>query len=139
VQAQPAECGQAGAALSESGVAGLQDRSSRPQACPRRTPAELVERVGRTTVSRLLVRLKLDKAKMLEPQTPVVRYEHAAPGDMLHLDIAKELSWGTRIPETEIAEILLATAIHPSVQFFRPMVNGTYRYSLGDGRENGRD
>ena len=92
----------------ESGVAGLQDRSSRPQACPRHTPAELVERVealrrerwtgvriaqatglSRATVSRLLVRLKLNKAKMLEPPIPVVRYEHAAPGDMLHLDIKK--------------------------------------------------
>ena len=92
----------------EAGVAGLQDRTSRPQTCPRRTPAELVERVealrrerwtgvriaqatglSRATVSRILTRLKLNRAKMLEPPIPVIRYEHAAPGDMLHLDIKK--------------------------------------------------
>ena len=26
---------------------------------------------------------------MLEPKTPIVRYEHAAPGDLLHIDIKK--------------------------------------------------
>ncbi len=26
---------------------------------------------------------------MLEPQIPIVRYEHAAPGDLLHIDIKK--------------------------------------------------
>jgi len=43
--------------------------------------------LSRATVSRILTRLKLNKVKMLEPQIPVVRYEHAAPGDLLHLDI----------------------------------------------------
>jgi transposase InsO family protein len=92
----------------EGGVTELRDRSSRPQRMPRSTPAELVERVGRlrrerwtgvriaqatglsrATVSRLLTRLKLNKGKMLEPQVPIVRYEHAAPGDLLHIDIKK--------------------------------------------------
>jgi transposase InsO family protein len=45
--------------------------------------------LSRATVSRILVRLKLNKVKMLEPQVPVVRYEHAAPGDLLHIDIKK--------------------------------------------------
>src|SRR6202044_3417999 len=44
---------------------------------------------NRATGSRILVRLKLKKVKMLEPQVSVVRYEHAAPGDMLHIDIKK--------------------------------------------------
>jgi len=39
--------------------------------------------------SRILTRLKLNKAKMLEPKIPIVRYEHAAPGDLLHIDIKK--------------------------------------------------
>jgi transposase InsO family protein len=92
----------------EAGVAGLQDRSSRPQRSPRSTSEELVQRVAglrrerwtgvriaqatslsRATVSRILTRLKLNKARMLEPQVPVVRYEHVAPGDLLHLDIKK--------------------------------------------------
>ena len=79
-----------------------------PQRSPRRSSAELIERVerlrrerwtgvriaqatglSRATVSRILTRLKLNKAKMLEPQVPIVRYEHAAPGDLLHLDIKK--------------------------------------------------
>ncbi len=45
--------------------------------------------LSRATVSRILTRLKLNKAKMLEPQVPIVRYEHAAPGDLVHLDIKK--------------------------------------------------
>jgi transposase InsO family protein len=45
--------------------------------------------LSRATVSRILVRLKLNKAKMLEPQAPIVRYEHPTPGDLLHIDIKK--------------------------------------------------
>jgi transposase InsO family protein len=45
--------------------------------------------LSRATVSRILTRLKLNKAKMLEPQIPIVRYAHAPPGDMLHIDIKK--------------------------------------------------
>jgi transposase InsO family protein len=92
----------------ESGVSGLVDRSSRPERSPRHTSAELIERVhrlrrerwtgvriaqatglSRATVSRILTRLTLNKTGMLEPQVPIVRYEHAAPGDMLHIDIKK--------------------------------------------------
>jgi transposase InsO family protein len=92
----------------EAGVAGLQDRSSRPRRCPRSTPSALLARVealrrerwtgvriaqatglSRATVSRILTRLKLNRAKHLEPRVPIVRYEHAAPGDLLHIDIKK--------------------------------------------------
>ena len=45
--------------------------------------------LSRATVSRILVRLKLNKVKMLEPQVPIVRYEHPLPGDLLHVDIKK--------------------------------------------------
>jgi transposase InsO family protein len=90
------------------GLAGLRDRSSRPHRSPRCTSAELINRVeclrrerwtgvriaqtttlSRSTVSRILTRLKLNKARMLEPAVPIVRYEHAAPGDLLHIDIKK--------------------------------------------------
>ena len=92
----------------ESGLDGLRDRSSRPNRSPRSIPLELVERiealrrerwtgvriaqaacVSRATVSRILVRLKLNKGKMLQPQIPILRYEHPAPGDLLHIDIKK--------------------------------------------------
>lgn len=92
----------------EGGVAALQDRSSRPRLSPRLTSPEQVARVellrrerwtgvriaqatrlSRATVSRILTRLKLNKGKMLDPVVPVLRYEHAAPGDMLHIDIKK--------------------------------------------------
>jgi hypothetical protein len=75
---------------------------------PRSAPAELVQRVealrrerwtgvriaqttglSRATVSRVLVRLKLNQSKMLQPQIPVLRYEHPTPGDLLHIDIKK--------------------------------------------------
>jgi transposase InsO family protein len=92
----------------EAGRDGLSDRSSRPRRSPRLTGSELVQRVellrrerwtgvriaqatglSRATVSRILVRLKLNKAKMLEPQAPILRYEHPTPGDLLHIDIKK--------------------------------------------------
>ena len=92
----------------QGGPTALQDRSSRPHRSPRSVDLELVERVeqfrrerwtgvrisqatglSRATVSRILTRLKLNKARMLEPKIPIVRYEHAAPGDLLHIDIKK--------------------------------------------------
>lgn len=40
-------------------------------------------------VSRVLRRLKLNRICDLEPRLPANRYEHAAPGDLLHLDIKR--------------------------------------------------
>jgi transposase InsO family protein len=37
----------------------------------------------------VLRRLKLNRIRDIEPQLPPNRYEHAAPGDMLHLDIKR--------------------------------------------------
>ena len=90
------------------GTAGLRDRSSRPQRlrCP--TSPQLILQVEQlrrlrwtacriaaathlspATVSRILQRLKLNRIRDLEPASPVIRYEHEAPGDLLHLDIKK--------------------------------------------------
>jgi len=90
------------------GVAGLHDRSSRPHRSPARTPVPLAEQiavlrrqrrtggeiaaiVGRSkaTVFRILTRLGMNRLKSLEPAEPVRRYERAAPGEMLHIDIKK--------------------------------------------------
>jgi len=92
----------------KDGIDGLRDRSSRPHRSPRRTPDQLRSQVealrrqrwtgvriakatglSRATVSRILVSLKLNKIRMLEPVRPVVRYEHPAAGDLLHIDIKK--------------------------------------------------
>jgi len=92
----------------DHGVAGLNDRSSRPHRSPRGTPKErimeieqlrrqrwtgvrIAHRLGlsQATVSRVLRRLKLNRIRHIEPQLPPNRYEHAAPGDLLHLDIKR--------------------------------------------------
>jgi transposase InsO family protein len=92
----------------ELGAEGLGDRSSRPHRLRRPTPTELVTHVemlrrqrwtglriaqqtglSRATVSRILRRLRLSRIRDLEPKLPVQRYEHARPGDLLHLDIKK--------------------------------------------------
>jgi len=92
----------------DHGVAGLKDRSSRPHRSPRGTSKEKIIEIeqlrrqrwtgvriaqhlqlSRATVSRVLRRLKLNRIRDLEPQLPPNRYEHAAPGDMLHLDIKR--------------------------------------------------
>ena len=88
------------------GLSGLRDRSSRPLHSPRRTSAELIALViglrrqlrpayhiaqathlSPATVSRILRRAHLNRWRHLHPAPPVVRYEHPAPGDLLHLDI----------------------------------------------------
>jgi transposase InsO family protein len=45
--------------------------------------------VSESTVSRVLSRAGLSKLSDLEPAEPVVRYEHEAPGDLLHIDTKK--------------------------------------------------
>lgn len=45
--------------------------------------------LSRVKVSRILVRFRLNKVKMLEPAQPEVRYEHPEPRDLMHIDIKK--------------------------------------------------
>ncbi|KEZ75953.1 integrase catalytic subunit [Salinisphaera hydrothermalis C41B8] len=90
------------------GWAGLWDRSCRPHRCPHRTSGAQQARirrlrrqrriysaitrqtgVPRATVARVLQRASLNRLSALEPSPPVRRYEHDAPGDLLHLDIKK--------------------------------------------------
>jgi transposase InsO family protein len=86
----------------------LHDRSSAPRRCPRRTPDPQVREIERlrrermtgpaiaqalgmapSTVGAVLRRLGLGKLANLDPKPAVVRYEHSAPGEMIHLDIKK--------------------------------------------------
>jgi transposase InsO family protein len=90
------------------GERGLLDRSSRPVRCPRGLSVEeqhalealrrqrwplwrIAMQAGRgvATVSRCMKRLGLSRLKSLEPPVPVVRYERAAAGELLHIDTKK--------------------------------------------------
>jgi transposase InsO family protein len=102
----------------EHGVAGMQDRSSRPLSCPHQTtarrerrvvglrvsrrwgPARIAYHLGMhpSTVHRILTRYRCLRLTWTDPATgaplcaqrrQVVRYEHAAPGDLIHVDIKK--------------------------------------------------
>ena len=92
----------------EDGVAGLEDRSSRPHRSPRQTPAGVVHRILKlrrhrltaweisaqlsvpaSTVSQWLRRQGVGRLRDLEPKPPVQRYERASPGEILHLDTKK--------------------------------------------------
>ncbi len=91
-----------------AGRNGWRDLSSRPHRCPRQTSAPLVQqilalrrqrwtavRIAQTTdcspatISRILRRHKLSRVRDLQPVLPVRRYEHAHPGDLLHIDTKK--------------------------------------------------
>jgi transposase InsO family protein len=100
------------------GVAGLQDRSSRPHSSPSRTSMVREEvvlriraeaRVGRDevadrtgvaarTVSRILARHGVPRLALLDPmtgellrssKTTAVRYERERPGELVHMDVKK--------------------------------------------------
>ena len=90
------------------GAAGLADRSSRPRRSPtalRRTPRRQIARLRRrrrsslyiarhlglplSTVVRVQRQLGLNRLARLETPRPVVRYERARPGELLHLDVKK--------------------------------------------------
>ena len=100
------------------GEAGLADRSSRPHTSPRRTAAEVEDRiidlrsrerrgpawigaelgVPPRTVSRVLVRRGQPRLAALDPMTgevlraskaTAVRYERSRPGELVHMDVKK--------------------------------------------------
>jgi len=93
------------------GQAGLVDRPSVPTYSPRRTaaqveqriitlrrrerlgPARIAARLGlpASTVHRVLVRYQLNRLAWLDRPTgrPIRRYEHPRPGDLVHLDVKK--------------------------------------------------
>jgi transposase InsO family protein len=86
----------------------LHDRSSAPARCPHRLPTAVVARIEelrrqgmtgpqievalgipRSTVGAVLRRLGLGRLSALEEKPPVVRYERAAPGELIHIDTKK--------------------------------------------------
>jgi transposase InsO family protein len=94
--------------FTREGINGLRDRSSRPQRCPKVTAEALQVAVvalrrhrltfaqiasqlslSRSTVSRICRRAGLSRLSQLEPAPQYPRYERAAPGELLHLDVKK--------------------------------------------------
>lgn len=95
----------------QQGEPGMADRSSRPRSSPGRTPARTEPRIIKvrlarrwgpvrigfllglapSTVHRALARYGMARLAHLDRATsrPVRRYEHAAPGDLMHVDIKK--------------------------------------------------
>jgi transposase InsO family protein len=90
------------------GLAGLQDRTSRPHRLHQPTPQAIIDRiealrrrrltgqaiasetgVSPATVSRVLKRLGLNRLSALEPADPPRRYQRDRPGELIHIDIKK--------------------------------------------------
>ena len=86
----------------------LHDRSSAPARCPHRLPAETLAEIdrlrrqrmtgpqiaqslglARSTVGAVLHQLGLGRLSALDPKPPAVRYERAAPGELIHVDTKK--------------------------------------------------
>jgi transposase InsO family protein len=95
----------------ERGRAGMQDRSSRPRRLPTKTAQPTVRKIVHvrlkrrlgpvgiagelgmpaSTVHAVLVRCRINRLAHVDRITgePVRRYEHAQPGDLLHVDVKK--------------------------------------------------
>jgi transposase InsO family protein len=90
------------------GERGMRDRSSRPVEMPTGMPDELKARVeqlrrqrwtyeriaaalgrSRAAVARVAKERGVSRLDRLDPREPVVRYERAEPGELVHLDIKK--------------------------------------------------
>jgi transposase InsO family protein len=97
--------------FAQRGVAGMQDRSSRPHHSPNKTPEALKRRIvalrwrkrmgpvqiagqlgiAPSTVHAVLVRCRVNRLSFITRVTgePVHRYEHDYPGSMIHVDVTK--------------------------------------------------
>lgn len=110
-QVSPATAARWARRYRELGPSGMSDRSSRPHTSPRRTPTRTERRIIKirvlrrfgpariayllglhpSTVHRVLTRYRLARLTHLDRATARVirRYEHPAPGDLIHVDVKK--------------------------------------------------
>src|SRR3954466_1800204 len=119
------------------GLAGLRDRSSRPDHLRQPTPQATVDRiealrrqrltgkaiaaetgVSAATVSRVLERLGLNRLSALEPAEPPRRYQRERPGELIHIDIKKlsvsSTGSATASPATGLAKATAAASVGSS-------------------------
>src|SRR5512145_2623449 len=101
-------CGSGWLAIAPKAKRGCGDRSSRPRRSPRQLPPALERRIARlraqrrtglqiadtlrlplSTVGDVLRRLGLGRLPPLVSRPPIVRYERATPGELLHIDVKK--------------------------------------------------
>jgi transposase InsO family protein len=95
----------------DEGVAGLEDRSSRPRSCPHQTPARIERRIvalrqsrklgparlagivglPASTVHRVLVRHGINRLRWMDRPTGRIirRIETSRPGELVHVDVKK--------------------------------------------------
>ena len=110
-QVSPTTAARWAARYRDRGELGMVDRSSRPLRSPRRTPTRIERRIIKvrvtrrwgpariayllglhpSTVYRVLARYRLARLSWLDRATGRVvrRYEHEAPGDLVHVDIKR--------------------------------------------------
>ncbi len=95
----------------DEGRAGMHDRPSAPHRQPNRTPAPVVRKIvhlrwkqrlgpveiadrlamASSTVHAVLTRCRINRLTHIDRATgePIRRYEHPAPGDLIHVDVKK--------------------------------------------------
>ena len=141
------------------GLAGMADRCSRPHRQPNRTPTpvvrkivhlrwkhrlgpvEIADRVGvaSSTVHAVLVRCRLNRLSHLDRVTgePIRRYEHARPGDLLHVDVKKlgnvPDGGGWRyVGRTQGGKNRAATAGKPRTKHHNPLIGTAFVHTVLD-------
>ena len=145
----------------DHGLSGLQDRSSRPLRSPKRTSKAREKQVialrkerriydriadqtglSRATVGRILVRHGLNRWRDLEPAEPVIRYERARPGELIHMDIKKLGKFqrvGHRITGDRTGQSnLRANGNGPGWEFVHVAVDDHSRIAFSQVRESER-
>ena len=136
----------------EAGADGLEDRSSAPHRQPRRTTPELERRIcavrrsagfgphriawalglARSTVYAVLRALRCSTASTAcrpREQASTLRYEHPAPGDLLHLDVKKLGRMLPRAADTACTAAPRATPRTRGLDYLHVAVDDHSRYA----------
>jgi transposase InsO family protein len=141
------------------GPSGMNDRSSRPHHRPNRTQAPMVRRIvhlrwkqrlgpveigdrlgmASSTVHAVLVRCGLNRLTHIDRATgePIRRYEHARPGDLIHVDVKKlgkvPDGGGWRyVGRAQGRKNRSATANKPRNKWHNPLIGTCYLHTVID-------
>ncbi|MET7992208.1 IS481 family transposase [Amycolatopsis sp. NPDC005232] len=142
----------------EHGEAGMADRSSRPHASPHQTPTRVERRIIKvrvirrwgpariayllglnpSTVHRVLTRYRCSRLAHLDRATgrPIRRYEHDAPGDLVHVDIKKlgniPDGGGHRVTDRATGEQNKKATTTARYRHGRPRIGSSYLHNAVD-------